>query len=91
MADGAHNNLLSYCHLTSCMNYIFAHENHLSITFLELLPFFLNALHNSRLFQAHASRFICLRLFKNILILAHIHKLKTVQKMKDMENIYCDS
>lgn len=35
MANGAHNDLLNYCHLTSCTSYIRSlatHENHLSIT-----------------------------------------------------------
>lgn len=40
MANGAHNNLLIYCHLTSCTNYIFAHENHLSITLVRIVTIF---------------------------------------------------
>lgn len=87
MANGAHNNLLIYCHLTSCTNYIFAHENHLSITLVGIVTIFRFSLFPFP--QANSNSSLSLSLF----IWRWLFQMDVYKRHeeRDMKNIYCDS
>lgn len=82
MANGAHNYLLIYCHLTSCTKYICsfcAHENHLSII-------------SGICWSVHFAARFCPKTVCSLNSVIWLRLFKTqVEMVEDMKNIYCDS